>query len=62
MNEFEKLQKRVENAKKMGRDTVSLSLTEIELLITEFQALRLSQQNSTNSGDILEVDIIGETF
>lgn len=63
MNEFDKLEKRIENAKKMGRDTVSMSITEVELLITEFQALKLSQQsNQGGSADVIEIDIIGERF
>lgn len=59
MNEFDKLQKRVENARKMGRDSVSLSIAELELLITEFHALQLSQQSSA---EITEIEIIGEPF
>lgn len=62
MNEFDKLQKRIENAKKMGRDSVSLSITEVELLVTEFQALKLSQEKERPSNEIVEIEIIGERF
>lgn len=62
MNEFDKLQKRIENAKKMGRDSVSLSITEVELLVTEFQALKLAQEKERPNNEIVEIEIIGERF